>query len=147
MGKGGFTMSFGWFLMMVLLLLNSATVEAASVGAYTPVEDLKDPRIQDAAAFALYELKHSKEKYSFDVDDTCKPQIIAASQQVVAGLNLLMIVMARNTDTKDCVGAFKVNIYYHLDDTMEVTEWGKELSCEDAKVLLQNGMVGVDDGE
>lgn len=120
------------------------------VGGFKPVTYLEDCGFAEAAGYALYELEHSQQQqqqqYSFQLDKTCQPQIIAASQQVVAGINYKMIIVVRNHDTTDCMGAFLVTIYNDLGN-FKVTEWGREYSCAEAKVILESGRVGVEDWE
>jgi hypothetical protein len=148
--------STGWFLgsllsllLLLLLLVGLDSAQAQDrglVGGYVPVEDLQDPSVVEAAAFALTKASSSSSHHSEYSVDLSTPIVIAASQQVVAGINLKLIIMILNTNNKDCQGAFLVTIYNHFG-TMEVTEWGREYTCAEAKVILESGMIGVEDGE
>jgi hypothetical protein len=142
-------------LLLLLLLVGLDSAQAQDrglVGGYAPVEDLQDPSVLEAAAFALTKASSSSSshhsEYSFDLSSSSSENtiVIAASQQVVAGLNLKLIIMIQSTNTKDCQGAFLVTIYNHFG-TMEVTEWGREYTCAEAKIILESGMIGVEDGE
>jgi hypothetical protein len=115
------------------------------VGGYAPAKDLEDETVVEAAGFALTALLSSLNQndaaYSFVPTSACKPVILEASQQVVAGLNIQMTIVLVNEDedydeNSSCVGAFAVTVYNRFGD-LSVTGWGREYTCEEAMVMME----------
>ena len=135
------------FLLVVATLVPSSQANRELVGGYGPIPDLEDPMVVDAAKFAFLELFAAEEKpYEFlnEIEgdhEAFVPVIVDGSEQVVAGLNLKLDLMIQKVDEtsgdKVCEGAMEVEIYLSLDQTMEVTEWGDEFTCDEAQELLE----------
>jgi hypothetical protein len=113
------------------------------VGGYSPAKDLEDETVVEAAEFALTVLLSSLNKkklaYSFVPTSACKPIILEASQQVVAGLNIQMTILLVDEDYEEnssCVGAFAVTVYNRFGD-LSVTGWGREYTCEEAMLMME----------
>lgn len=141
-------------------------------GGYREVPDLSDPRVLDAAAFCLSELQRlatatppsssadgtsssSVEEeiavpaYSFlnaiqqDEESSLKVTVVRAFQQVVAGMNYRLVLLAERIPVSEqggssvCVGALAATVYDRFG-TLQVTHWGQELACDRAKALLEN---------
>ena len=140
-------------LVASLLQPSNATTRRHLVGGYGPIPDLDDPMVANAAKFALLELFAMDEKYSDTPpyafmaplkgdQQAFVPQVVRGSEQVVAGLNLKLTMMVLEVDPASgesvCQGAMEVQVYLALDQSMEVTEWGDELTCDQAQVLFED---------
>mmetsp|Transcript_212 Transcript_212/g.274 ORF Transcript_212/g.274 Transcript_212/m.274 type:complete len:157 (+) Transcript_212:74-544(+) len=110
-------------------------------GGYFPVADVNDPRIVTEANFVLSELLLSDEpprSYTFlnalpgHSTNSVTVQVAKALEQVVAGLNVRMILMLTDASTQECLGAFAVSIYDKFGD-LSITKWNKETTCAHAK--------------
>lgn len=135
-------------LIATLLHSSNATTTTTRdlVGGYGPILDMEDPMIVNAAKFALLKLFEDK-PYDFlnpleGDQEAFVPLVVSGSKQVVAGLNLILILMIQKVDESGtkapvCQGAMEVEVYLKLDETMEVTEWGDEFTCDQAQVLLE----------
>jgi hypothetical protein len=111
-------------------------------GGYSPAKDLEDETVVEAAEFALTVLLSSLNQnyaYSFVPTSVCKPIILEASQQVVAGLNIKLTILLVDEDyaeNSSCLGAFAVTVYNRFGD-LSVTDWGREYTCEEAMVMME----------
>lgn len=113
-----------------------------SVGGYSAVpSDDMHPRLQQAAAFAVSQALELQ-KYNFmgastsDMSSSSPNNFIIckAYQQVVAGMNLRMVIMMQD-DEENCIGAFAVTVYDRFGD-LSVTDWSPEpISCEMAQMM------------
>ncbi|GKY99701.1 hypothetical protein MPSEU_000924100 [Mayamaea pseudoterrestris] len=126
---------------------------ATSVGGYSeaPLNDRNHPRLQQAAEFAVTEAI-ATQQYSFMTslsssssggsNGVAVPFVICkAFQQVVAGMNLRMVIMIQD-DNKNCLGAFATTVYDRFGD-LSVTDWSPEpVSCEIAQQMLAGEYVG-----
>mmetsp|Transcript_9321 Transcript_9321/g.22126 ORF Transcript_9321/g.22126 Transcript_9321/m.22126 type:complete len:166 (-) Transcript_9321:107-604(-) len=146
-------------LVLIASLFQSSTAARKLAGGYGPISNYDDPMIVNAAKFAILELFAETQDYdenkpsyafmspSFSGDQQAfVPQIAGGSQQVVAGLNLKLTLMVLQVVDGDleysaCLGAMEVQIYLKLDESMEVTEWGDELTCDQAQVLLEDRLM------
>ena len=128
------------FLLLLSSLLLSCSLAAmyhdfvASAGGYSVImDDNNHPRLQQAAEFALAEAMELQ-KYSFltTLSTTSTSSsgtssslpaftICQAYQQVVAGMNLRMVIMVQDTDGS-CLGAFATTIYDRFGE-LSVTDW------------------------
>ena len=68
--------------------------------------------------------------------------VVRAYQQVVAGMNYRLVLLAERPATEEgsasvCVGALAATVYDRFG-TLQVTQWGQELACDRAKALLEN---------
>jgi len=142
------------FLLLAVLIISTlvpssnATNTRELVGGYGPIPDLEDPMVVNAAKFAFLELFAANEKpYDFVTEmegdhEAFVPLIVAGSEQVVAGLNLKLTLMIQKVDESSgetfCRGAMEVEVYLNLDQTMEVTEWGDEFTCDEAQAFLED---------
>ena len=118
----------------------------ASAGGYSVVMDESNhPRLQQAAEFALTEAMELQ-KYSFltSLSTTSTSEtpssssslpaftICQAYQQVVAGMNLRMVIMVQDTDGS-CLGAFATTIYDRFGE-LSVTDWSPApVDCDTAQ--------------
>lgn len=108
--------------------------ERPLAGGFQHVEDIDEqPMIQEAASFALGEMIET-EPYGFGVQAT-QVTVIDAWQQVVQGLNF-QLMLGFEDENDECVGACSVLIYNQFG-TLSITQWNKEISCEEAKELLE----------
>jgi hypothetical protein len=151
------------FLLIALFALSVMSAEKEStnvkmsteerrnvmVGGYRECPDLENPRLQEVAEFATSQ--QLPEKYTFSslpasAFSKISIKIVRASQQVVAGMTyrlLLLLVASDDSSSSEqpalgsCVGAFTVTVYDRFG-TLEVTSWGKEVDCSEAKALLEN---------
>jgi hypothetical protein len=120
-------------------------------GGFSPIDDLQQPNIQQAAEFAVHTLLSDKASssevkpvdYSFvpelrapDVSDT-NWTVVKGYQQVVAGLNYRLIVALHSNKSGSCVGGFAVTIYDHFGE-LSVTQWGKEVECDTLEHMMKN---------
>jgi hypothetical protein len=133
-------------LLLINPCLAAVTNLESLLGGYTAVTDLSDPVVVEAANFVLQEaaqLQANDAKYSFEISvEDSSADVILASQQVVAGLNLkLIIVVEDSKKQKSCQGAFLATIYDHFG-SFEVTEWGNEFTCQEAKAIEKNENAG-----
>jgi hypothetical protein len=120
-------------------------------GGYWPVENFNNPRVVNAANLAVSQLLLTTTTnatatvapttpYSFAADlpgRNVTHQIVKAFQQVVAGMNYRFVLLLQDKDTSECLGAFAVTVYDNFG-TLQVTAWGKEVSCDRAKANLEN---------
>ena len=70
----------------------------------------------------------------------------------MAGLNLKLTLMIMKVDENEeseavCQGAMEVQMFLSLDQSMEVMEWGDELTCDKAQVLLEGRLMDGDEDE
>ena len=109
------------------------------VGGYQELADPMDvPFIRESADLVFETLK-DEQPFGF-ASTASSYRIVEAEQQVVAGLNykLTMIFGDRPIDSNNsvekkegnCVGGCRVIVYNHFGD-LSITEWSKELSCEE----------------
>jgi len=105
--------------------------------------NLDDPMILEAAGFCLTALQSNvaddeltKPKFSFVPTPSSTAKVIRASQQVVAGMNYRLTIMVQEAGV--CVGAFEATVYNRFG-SLSVTEWNKEISCSEGKILLEVG--------
>jgi len=137
--------------------LGNAEHGKSRMGGYQEITNLSDNEyLQNAASFAIQQyLAGVSPTYSFlvaDEDmDTVKYDVIAARQQVVAGMNYDMLLSL--TVNGQCVGGFSVLVYDHFGD-LEITDWGGEMPCDQLQQLTaatenenKNGVEGGGDGE
>jgi hypothetical protein len=106
------------------------------IGGYSLVPDFENNAVvMEAAAFAFRELLSSSSPYSVvsivSKDDVVDFEILRVSQQVVAGLNIRMDLVFRDS-SGGCVGAGTVVVYNHFGD-LSITSWktDESLQCED----------------
>jgi Cystatin domain len=105
-------------------------------GGFQHVEDIdQQPMIQEAAAFALQTMQDTT-PYEFGAQAT-RVKIIDAWQQVVQGMNFQLTLEFQGED-EECVGACSVLVYNQFG-TLSVTKWNKEITCEEAKELMEDG--------
>lgn len=104
-------------------------------GGYSPVPDFeKNPIVTEAAGFVLKEVRNPSSPHSIgssssqDVDSIVDVQVVEASQQVVAGLNI-RLTLAFEDDQGACMGACTAVVYNHFGDLI-ITTW-KEGECKD----------------
>ena len=107
-------------------------------GGYSPVPDFEnDAIVVEAAAFAFRELLSSSSPYSVvasssiasnsnskvskNNDDVVDFEVLRASQQVVAGLNIRLDLAFRDS-SGGCMGAGTVVVYNHFGD-LSITSW------------------------
>jgi hypothetical protein len=109
------------------------------LGGYQHVDNVREnPMIQEAATFALQDLQE-EQPYGFGAQPISGVKVIDAWQQVVQGINFQLTLMfsgAGEDENDDCVGACVVQIYNQFG-VLSVTAWNKELSCEQAKMIMQ----------
>lgn len=103
--------------------------------------DLDDPMVLEAADFLLRTfLDDPSPRYSFQGTTSWPPtaKVIQASQQVVAGMNfqLTLLVQSSSSSGCDCLGAFTATVYNRFGE-LSVTEWKEELTCSQAKLLME----------
>lgn len=68
----------------------SPRIGAELVGGYQPIKDVKDPRVQEVAKFAVTEHnRQAKTNLMFD-------SVIKGEYQVVAGINYRLVIAAKN---------------------------------------------------
>jgi hypothetical protein len=137
------------FLMSVLLCPLRGVVEAKHTilsssdrrrlndpplaGGYSPIKKLDDPMIVEAAGYALQTLQSpSTSPYGFGTSASSF-QILEASQQVVAGLNI-RLTLSFQDESLDCVGACSVTVYNKFG-VLSISQWNKELTCLEAEGL------------
>ena len=102
-------------------------------GGYSPVNKLDDPMIVEAAGYALQTLQSpSSSPYGFGTSASSF-QILDASQQVVAGLNI-RLTLSFQDESLDCVGACRVTVYNKFG-VLSISQWNKELTCQEAEGL------------
>lgn len=98
-------------------------------GGYSPVGRLDDPMVVEAAGYALQSLQSpSTSPYGFG-SSASSFQIIDASQQVVAGLNI-RLTLSFQDESLDCVGACRVTVYNQFG-VLSINQWNKELTCQE----------------
>jgi hypothetical protein len=154
-----FNMMMMMMMMMMSVMPSSCSAAAASkeeqrklplVGSYSPIP-VTDPMAIEAAEFSVATLwaERPGNQYSFLSSSSSSssssprpsPQVIAASQQVVAGLNLqldvLLVKKEEDGDGASCVGAFAVTVYNQFGD-LSVTRWGDEYTCAEAYDRMAN---------
>ncbi|CAJ1948529.1 unnamed protein product [Cylindrotheca closterium] len=150
-------------LLLVLiasLFQSSAASRRQLVGGYGPISDLSDPMVANAAKFAILELfaiENDDMPYEFmsslqGDQQAFVPRVVRGSEQVVAGLNLKLTLMVLEvvepvSGESLCRGAMEVQIYLALDQSMEVTEWGDEFTCDQAQVLLEDRLMDEENNE
>lgn len=107
--------------------------------------DRDDQMVVEAAEFLFKSLLEERpEQYSFLKEfesDTTTPsqtsmKILQASQQVVAGMNFQLTLMITSAPDGDCLGALTAIVYNRFGE-MSVTDWKEELSCAEAKIMLE----------
>jgi hypothetical protein len=96
------------------------------VGGWTPVTDFEKSPVPEAADFAFQELTSASSSYSITEDpeksgDVAGFEVVGASQQVVAGLNIRMDMVFTDS-SGGCLGAGTVVVYDQFGD-MSVTSW------------------------
>jgi len=96
------------------------------VGGWSPVTDFENPPVPEAADFAFQELTSASSSYSITEDpeksgDVAGFEVVGASQQVVAGLNIRMDMVFTDS-SGGCLGAGTVVVYDRFGD-MSVTSW------------------------
>jgi hypothetical protein len=128
---------------------------AATIGGYSVVQDdaQNHPRLLQAAEFAVTEAI-ALDKYSFlstsahistsgsgAITSGLPPFVICkAYQQVVAGMNLRMVIQIQD-DQGSCLGAFATTVYDRFGD-LSVTAWSPSpVSCEIAQQMLSGAYV------
>lgn len=113
------------------------------VGGYRSV-DVDDARVVEVAGFALETLRSSSSKGGaslpsslqtfavgpLSVATSPRVRVVAAEQQVVAGLNYKLTLQIVDEDRDECLGVFNVVIYDQFGN-MSVTEWGELSSCDE----------------
>jgi hypothetical protein len=149
-------MSVAWIWSTLLLALFVVMTSAAErdpiqrrvmPGGFAPVEDLKDERVIAAAAFAVSKLlslsgdgASEGPSYSFVSNVSAKRgyavTVARAFRQVVAGMNYRVVVILEDP-AGSCIGAFAATIYDHFG-VMSVTQWGKEITCDQARAILED---------
>jgi hypothetical protein len=104
-------------------------------GGFQHVENVEEqPMIREAAIYALQALQdESTSPYKFGAQSN-RVEVIDAWQQVVQGLNFQLTLMLFNNEN-ECVGACNVQIYNQFG-TLSVTNWNKEITCEEAKEIM-----------
>ena len=125
----------------------------AMVGSYRPIPDLEtDVRAQSVAEFAVSSLADATRTYSFagslasSGSSDIKFKLVKGSRQVVAGMNYRLFIMLQDTASGDCLGAFAVEVYDRFG-SLSVTNWGKEISCNDAEAMLKTELAMSDNYE
>jgi len=119
--------------------------ERVMPGGYHQPADMEDPRLMEAAEFAVSAVMKGGAQgaaYSFvpkllEADQDAnknKVEILHASQQVVSGMNYQLTIAVLNSEGV-CLGAFKC-IVYNQFGTLSVTDWNEEVQCEEAMNLL-----------
>jgi hypothetical protein len=130
-------------------------------GGYAPISNMQDKRVQTAAQFAVQTLQSNQQQqpipsdhYSFqkqlrddisDSNNSLMVTVVRGSQQVVAGMNYRLTIVVTTTSSatthgdsgNDIVGAFEVTVYDNFGN-LSVTQWGPEVSQNEAKSLLEN---------
>eukprot|EP00934_Nitzschia_sp_Nitz4_P001383 Nitzschia sp. Nitz4//scaffold74_size92883//91642//92028//NITZ4_004835-RA/size92883-processed-gene-0.87-mRNA-1//-1//CDS//3329557631//1383//frame0 len=106
---------------------------------------LDDTSVVDAAKYCVSALLEAKDehKYSFAPTLTAgqyKLQVVKASTQVVAGLNIEFTAIVKKAgagseEGGECLGAFSARVWDHFGE-YSVTDWYPELSCDQALALL-----------
>jgi hypothetical protein len=116
-----------------------ATMQAPLAGGWS-ASKLDDPMVLEAAEFCFQALQLTQASpdqqtpnYSFTVTSKSFPKVIQASQQVVAGMNFRLTILAAD-DQGACLGAFTATVYNRFGD-LSVTTWGTEYSCAEAKTF------------
>lgn len=134
--------SASFLLLTVLLLFTSSTSAMRKLLGGWSSTSVDDPSITEAAEFCFQSLIETAQERDYSFAPQTDPslhrlKVIQASQQVVAGLNirLTMMVVEKSGDDK-CLGAFSAKIYDHFGD-YSVTEWGEEITCAQAKTILE----------
>mmetsp|Transcript_622 Transcript_622/g.1280 ORF Transcript_622/g.1280 Transcript_622/m.1280 type:complete len:255 (+) Transcript_622:226-990(+) len=115
--------------------LSPRDLEMPVVGGFSPVPDFeKNAMITKAATFVLEEARNPSCTYSIglsssqDAADISTVRVVEASQQVVAGLNIRLMLAFE--DAKGvCLGGCTVVVYNHFGD-LTITNWSEE-SCKD----------------
>ena len=82
--------------------------------------------------------------YSFFSDMQCgsmranrsTAMVVEAPQAVVAGMKYDLTIVVED-ELGECVGAFEVVVFQNLRGRRRITEWGDELTCEEAMDLLE----------
>ena len=106
---------------------------------------LDDPMVLEAADFLFRTLlEQPSSRYSFlHTTSATKPtatsataRVIQASQQVVAGMNFQLTLLVQSSSDQDCMGAFTATVYNRFGD-LSVTDWREELTCGQAKILME----------
>jgi hypothetical protein len=113
------------------------------VGAYFPAK-VNDPFVQKVADFAVKALPDSQYEFLTVPVNTLHSTVIRAQQQVVAGRNYKLLITL--SDANDCLGAFEVTIYDHFGD-LSISHWGEEMTCEQAKAMVQEKELQDSDSE
>jgi Cystatin domain len=130
-------------------------------GGYAPISNMQDKRVQTAAQFAVQTLRSDQQEqpipsdhYSFqkqlrddisDNNNSLMVTVVRGNQQVVAGMNYKLTIVVTTTSSatahgdsgNDIVGAFEVTVYDNFGN-LSVTQWGPEVSQNEAKSLLLN---------
>ena len=117
-------------------------------GGYRPVPAFKnDAIVTEAAAFCLRELLSPSSPYSIvasnsnsmvskDNGDVVDFEILRASQQVVAGLNIRLDLVFRDS-AGVCVGAGTVVVYNHFGD-LSITSWKTNDNGDESLAMCQD---------
>ncbi|KAG7363001.1 hypothetical protein IV203_026361 [Nitzschia inconspicua] len=104
-------------------------------GGFQHVDDVDEqPMIQEAANFALQEMQDTV-PYGFGTQ-AFRVSVVDAWQQVVQGLNF-QLTLEFHDSNDDCVGACSVLVYNQFG-TLSITQWNKEITCEEAKALTED---------
>lgn len=117
-------------------------MELPITGGYAPVTDFEN--IVDAANFVLEELRTKENEKMLHVsmytvaEQIADVRVVEASKQVVAGLNIRLILVFRDSKGS-CLGASSVVIYDHFGDR-SLTKWEEE-DCEELESLPDIGVI------
>ena len=116
---------------------------------------LDDPMVLEAADFLFRTLlEQPSSRYSFlHATTTTKPAsspanavVIQASQQVVAGMNFQLTLLVQSSSDQECMGAFTATVYNRFGD-LSVTDWREELTCAQAKIIIERAQASNPGGE
>jgi hypothetical protein len=120
----------------------------AMPGGYA-LAQIDSPQVVSAASFAVSSLSESPYSFASNVMSAAETadegsvvvKVAKAWQQVVAGMNFRLVIIVENNSTGECIGSFTATVYDHFG-SLSVTKWGKEVTCDQAKGLLEQTTLG-----
>ena len=124
-------------LFCLLSVAMSATEQSRPLmGGYSPAQ-VADDGVVEAAAFATKALSEAQpNNYTFlSSVDGARVVVLKASTQVVAGMNYKLTIGLMD-ENGECQGAFKCTVYNRFGE-LSVTTWDDEVTCEEAKSLME----------
>ncbi|KAL8129090.1 hypothetical protein V2J09_018245 [Rumex salicifolius] len=94
------------FLILFLLSVSTAPAPASAlVGGYQPIKDPNDPYVVEIAKFAVTE--HNKNKS----DDLSFVKVVSGQQQVVAGTNYNLVIVADHPGADSGESQYQALVY------------------------------------